>query len=265
MKELPSAPDSLVATAFSLPFPPPETPVVPTLGRKTNMLDYKILTDESMSHFAQEMNRGALYPLIASLPRGFPRSPVRLPDVDFKLHNMSREIEWNSIPQIDFMPEALGGMYPDGFAGFFLSYKEKGQKTGTLLAATSIISPDLLSKGLYNDDQTILTEDFPRSTAVIVHLQGVSAEAFKDEPEAESLIQNARRMLQKFRWEQLLTLLTIEWARTAGLENIGILSASRNAYDHEVPYHRLVRRYDTTAKRLGFTLDPEGIHLLRIR
>ena len=56
------------------------------------------------------------------------------------------------------------------------------------------------------------------------------------------------------------------WATKIGADNLGIVSSDIIAQKHlDIPADRLQRRYDYTAKRHGFTMNPGGVHLLSLR
>ncbi len=63
--------------------------------------------------------------------------------------------------------------------------------------------------------------------------------------------------LSKIKWERMLLNMTLDWARKKGFREARILPAHRSDWKERVPIERLKRRYDTLAKRSGFTYDSE--------
>jgi len=117
----------------------------------------------------------------------------------------------------------------------------------------SSIFPSIYTDGMYSiiftKEQEFVNEPLacisfdimgPR-TVVIRQIQGVKDKAHE---------------LRHWRWEKMLVSLVVEWAQENNFAVVKIVSAENNGWQHKMPLQMLKLRYDVTAQRLGFKLDP---------
>lgn len=79
----------------------------------------------------------------------------------------------------------------------------------------------------------------------IVQIQGVRGEM---------------EQLKPLRWERLLVELVVAVARTCGYRHVEIQCAEKNKYYNEYNAQTFKLRYNVTARRAGFVLEPQGFH-----
>lgn len=94
--------------------------------------------------------------------------------------------------------------------------------------------------------------DITENSPVILQLQGPGKKVF---PDNKSYLRNrTNNLLQKFRWEFVLTGLTRLWAEQNGFKSLYVQSAEKNQWviNGFADYERVAKRYNQTAQDFGF-------------
>ena len=229
----------------------------------------EILSDYSeikfqMSEFARSMNRGPLNTLIADHPRDEGISPD--------------EFNMGLVPLVHkpdhgryVNDERFGGrVYLDGEYGFALACTPPTTSYPRLIAAVSFLGRDQLENYFDKlDPLKEIPEDMPDGI-VIVQIQGPSREIMYNG--ISGLHESSLSVIRRFNYQQVLVESSIAFADQIGIKDIGILAASRNR-NRTLPSSRagfsasvdqLRPHYDLTAKRMGFTMQKDGIHRLKL-
>lgn len=148
----------------------------------------------------------------------------------------------------------FGLFFTDGDFGFALcSEEESQQRLGLCVVSFS------LGRDLPRHNPRAMLLNIPWDLLVIHQIQGPTSEATFAREREEAL-----PILGKFRWEKVLVLLMMEWAKE-NKYSLGILPAEENNYVAfgKISLEKAKMRYDAVAKRLGFRKDPlSGIFIL---
>ena len=157
--------------------------------------------------------------------------------------------------------EGMGEFYFDGDFSLALGIKSHiVPENKTWVGVTSFC----LGRGVehyipYGESHLTGTMPFRYPHPVIVQIQGPSPSAYGREYRQE-LYCEALSVLQDYKWERALIGLTLDWAREEGIPSVYLLPADKNRWTKSrEQLERLEMRYDVSAKRLGFRLQPNGL------
>lgn len=158
--------------------------------------------------------------------------------------------------------EGMGEFYLDGDFSLALGIKSHiVPENKTWVGITSFC----LGRGVenyipYGKNHLTDTMPFRYPHPVIVQIQGPSPIAYGREYRRE-LYYEALSVLQDYKWERALIGLTLDWAREEGIPSVYLLPADKNRWaKSSEQMERLEMRYDVSAKRLGFKLQPNGLY-----
>ncbi len=144
-------------------------------------------------------------------------------------------------PNYPYSP--YGDFARDGAAGFILRTKSQRKQDKFL-------------------DLAMICFNFPSATnenPLIVQLQTFSPKINPSEDAADLLKEEAKLVLEKFRWEKALVALMLEWARRERFPFVYLQPGSQNRYcGSGLTMERAKLRYDVTAKRMGFREVDKG-------
>jgi len=97
------------------------------------------------------------------------------------------------------------------------------------------------------------------STITVGQIQGVGTPRANGKHD-----KSIARYLLPLRWEQMLLTLLRDYAKQEGFRRIRVIPARKQTYFCEEREARFIRRYETTAKLLGFSRSWFGYHVYRL-
>lgn len=140
-------------------------------------------------------------------------------------------------------PKGRGHFWVDGKHGLALGFDKRSRGKPLWLACTSFIS-------YYNLEATPL-------------IRQLQVRTFFGDAHNEPLKEEINLTLQCLRWEHLLVSLVSGWAQSCSLPAIAMISSENFSPLHKVfvSKERAYMRYDVTARRMGFKLQPDKNYL----
>lgn len=162
--------------------------------------------------------------------------------------------------------QGMGDFYFDAAYGLALGVDSRIIPENKIwLAVTSFC----LGRGLENYRSRAGLEDLMPSGyphPVIVQVQGPSRKDTYGNYHREVLYQEATSVLRDYKWERALIGLTLTWAGEEGIPSVYLLPAEKNRWRADnAREHRFKLRYDVSAQRLGFQLQPNGLYATSVQ
>lgn len=160
-----------------------------------------------------------------------------------------------------------GKFFMDTQRGFILGTAKKEGKTPTWVGVIGIDMGEEIAdynngtdgKGKYEG-----LMNFKTRLPIIAQIQGPNGEYTYWDASlslADKKYNTAMYIFENYKWERALIALTQDWAILNGLPALYLLPASKNrwlaAKNHE---EKLRMRYDVSAQRSGFTMQPNGLY-----
>lgn len=209
-------------------------------------------TQESLTSFARDISRQGLNDYMQSFAK----------KVAYTTRKFSLRSAFHPRTTRYIEKPGMGEFFFDGDFGLALgvnSYVEP--KNTTWIGVTSFsLGNDIKDYFPYEDNPLKSSMPFRYPHPVIVQVQGPSPSTYGYERRLD-LYCEAMSVLENYKWERALIGLILDWAREDGIQSVYMLPAEKNRWlNHGELNERLGIRYNGSAKKLGFKLQPNGLY-----
>jgi hypothetical protein len=219
------------------------------------LVEVKTLSDAdiagSLSSFVAKVDNDGLSQTIKSFAKLGPL------EERFQLHAV---LHRDGYQHIDINQKGDGQFYLDGDYTLALGFL-RGEQVRPLWIG--VLSFSLGSNVGKYSEEVAEKLSFDSSLPVIVQIQGPTHGSY----DVDEKYEDAKMVLGKLNWEEVLVTLHLEWAEYAGIPAVYLLPSSMNKYRRGLDDpldpdddrdKRLHVRYDDTARHLGLQLDDES-------
>jgi hypothetical protein len=151
-----------------------------------------------------------------------------------------------------------GSFYMDSPRGFALGIRQPKIDQTLWIAITGISVGQELDS--YDTEHPGLEGkmNFPYPFPIITQLQG--PHRMETYPGDNLKREQANSALGKYRWEKALIGIVLEWAQAQGIPAVYLLPANKNRWLLPEREEGLHMRYDVSAERMGFRIQPNGLY-----
>ncbi len=147
--------------------------------------------------------------------------------------------------------------YLDGQYSFALGYLRGKKQRPLWVAVTSFATDEIASSYKESLVSSGVETDYNSILPLIVQIQGAADWSFEN----KAMHRDAKKVLNKLRWEKALIALLLNWAEKNRVPAVYLLPSSMNRHRYnEDCTGRLHMRYDVTARRMGFVQDGKGFY-----
>ena len=158
--------------------------------------------------------------------------------------------------------EGWGRFYMDTDRGLALGVRGPRNRNTLWLGVAGIALGNEL-EGYEIPDNVKGRMSFPYQFPVIAQLQGPDKHAYGYRSTGAEKHKRAIEVLSRYKWERAMIDVVLEWAQEHGIAAAYMLPAELNHWWYAsslVREERLRMRYDVTAQRMGFRMQPNGLY-----
>ena len=149
-----------------------------------------------------------------------------------------------------------GEFYMDTYHAFALGIKDSTRDRPLWIGVVSfLLGKDLDFYSSYLED---VMNEFENPCPIIVQLQGANDETYCTTSDYEE----AKQVLNKYKWERALIGIVSKWAQATNAAGVFLLPGYENrwSYKFDDEGQKLHLRYDVSARRMGFRMQPNGLY-----
>lgn len=118
----------------------------------------------------------------------------------------------------------------------------------------------LYTKDTEKNDSRGLYRGYPRNHPIIAQIQGASTYSYSADEYKQEKPRKAKEALIQYKWERSLVGLVLEWANEEKLPAVYLLPSYKNHWYREGRKDAFHLRYDVSAQRIGFRMQPNGLY-----
>lgn len=156
--------------------------------------------------------------------------------------------------------EGWGRFYMDTHRGLALGVRSPRSRNTLWLGVAGIALGNELDE--YNPEHNIRKGrmNFPYQFPVIAQLQGPDKFAYSHRPNGDVRYRRALEVLNSYKWERAMIDIVLQWAQEQQAPAAYILPANLNRWLTDRRADQFKMRYDVSAERTGFRMQPNGLY-----
>lgn len=102
--------------------------------------------------------------------------------------------------------------------------------------------------------------EYPRNHPIIAQIQGANTYFYSDDEREQEEPRKVKEALAQYKWERALIGLVLEWVHAEKLPAVYLLPGYKNHSYVEGRKDAFRLRYDVSAQRMGFRMQPNGLY-----
>ena len=102
--------------------------------------------------------------------------------------------------------------------------------------------------------------EYPRNHPIIIQVQGANTYFYSNDEREQEEPRRTKEALAQYKWERALIGIILEWAHAEKLPTVYLLPGYKNHWYTEGRKEAFRLRYDVSAQRMGFRMQPNGLY-----